>query len=114
MLTLIPLLIHQRYRSTLGAQQNRLESTIKTDCTVGTFSRIENRDTDGKRNDNFTKNIIVQSATAMLAQANQAPQASVAIILRLKLRGRIFSAPCCYKQKYDRFYVRFYENTRGE
>lgn len=73
------------YRSTLGAQQNRLESTIKNlDCTVENLQAAESRirDTDmAKEMMNFTKNnIIVQSATAMLAQANQAPQAVLQLL----------------------------------
>ncbi len=66
-------------RSTLGALQNRLESTIRNVDTTGenlqaAESRI--RDVDmAKEMMTFTKNnILQQAATAMLAQANQAPQ----------------------------------------
>lgn len=74
------------YRATLGAQQNRLESTIRNlDSVVENLQAAESRirDTDmAKEMMNFTKNnILVQSATAMLAQANQAPQ-SVLQLLR--------------------------------
>lgn len=66
-------------RSKLGAYQNRLEHTIKNLDNAGeniqaAESRI--RDVDMAREMmNFTKsNILNQAATAMLAQANQAPQ----------------------------------------
>jgi flagellin len=66
-------------RSALGAVQNRLEHTVANLDTVSenlqsAESRI--RDVDmAKEMMNFTKNnILTQAATAMLAQANQAPQ----------------------------------------
>jgi len=66
-------------RSTLGAYQNRLEHTIKnldnaSENIQAAESRI--RDVDmAKEMMNFTKaNILNQAATAMLAQANMAPQ----------------------------------------
>ncbi len=66
-------------RSALGAMQNRLEHTIKNVDTAAenlqaSESRI--RDVDmAKEMMEFTKqNILQQAATAMLAQANQAPQ----------------------------------------
>jgi flagellin len=66
-------------RSKLGAYQNRLEHTIKNLDNVAenlqaSESRI--RDVDmAKEMMEFTKqNILQQAATAMLAQANQAPQ----------------------------------------
>jgi flagellin len=66
-------------RSKLGAYQNRLEHTIKNletsaENLQASESRI--RDVDmAKEIMEFTKNnIIQQAATAMLAQANQAPQ----------------------------------------
>jgi flagellin len=66
-------------RSYLGANQNRLEHTIKNLDTYAenlqaSESRI--RDVDmAKEMMEFTKqNILQQAATAMLAQANQAPQ----------------------------------------
>ncbi len=66
-------------RSQLGAVQNRLEHTISNTDTVaenmqGAESRIRDADM-AKEMMNFTKNnILNQAATAMLAQANQAPQ----------------------------------------
>ena len=66
-------------RSTLGAVQNRLEHTVANIDTVAenlqaAESRV--RDVDmAKEMMTFTKNnILNQAATAMLAQANQAPQ----------------------------------------
>ncbi len=66
-------------RSKLGANQNRLEHTIKnldnaSENIQASESRI--RDVDmAKEMMNFTKNnILQQAAQAMLAQANQAPQ----------------------------------------
>ncbi|HEX3027927.1 MAG TPA: flagellin [Clostridia bacterium] len=66
-------------RSTLGAKQNRLEHTINnldtaTENLQASESRI--RDVDmAKEMMSYTKsNILNQAATAMLAQANQAPQ----------------------------------------
>ena len=66
-------------RGTLGATQNRLEHTINnlsvtTENMTAAESRI--RDVDvAKEMMAYTKNnILVQSAQAMLAQANQTPQ----------------------------------------
>jgi flagellin len=71
-------------RGALGAVQNRFESTISnlqvtTENLTASESRI--RDTDmSLEMVNFTRNqILVQAGTAMLAQANQAPQS----VLRL-------------------------------
>jgi len=66
-------------RSKLGAYQNRLEHTIKNlDNTAENLQAAESRIRDvdmAKEMMEFTKqNILVQAATAMLAQANQAPQ----------------------------------------
>jgi flagellin len=66
-------------RSILGSYQNRLEHTInnlKTTSENLTASESRIRDADmAKEMTEFTKlNIINQSATAMLAQANQLPQ----------------------------------------
>ncbi|RCX21048.1 flagellin [Anaerobacterium chartisolvens] len=73
-------------RSSLGAYQNRLEHTISnllntSENLQAAESRI--RDVDmAKEMMNYTKNnILIQSATAMLAQANQQPQ-SVLQLLR--------------------------------
>lgn len=72
-------------RSTLGAHQNRLESVSRNlDSTVENLQAAESRirDTDmAKEIMTFTKNnILLQSATAMLAQANQAPQAVLSLL----------------------------------
>ncbi len=66
-------------RSYLGANQNRLEATIKDlDTTSENLQAAESRIRDvdmAKEMMTFTKtNILNQAATAMLAQANQAPQ----------------------------------------
>ncbi len=66
-------------RSALGAVQNRLEHTVANLDTVAenlTAAESRIRDVDmAKEMMNFTKNnILSQAATAMLAQANQAPQ----------------------------------------
>ena len=66
-------------RAKLGAYQNRLEHTIKNlDTSAENLQASESRIRDvdmAKEMMNFTKqNILMQAATAMLAQANQAPQ----------------------------------------
>ncbi|WP_372999443.1 flagellin [Lutispora sp.] len=66
-------------RSKLGAIQNRLEHTIKNlDNTAENLQAAESRIRDvdmAKEMMEFTKqNILQQAATAMLAQANMAPQ----------------------------------------
>ena len=66
-------------RSKLGALQNRLEHTIKNlDTSSENLSASESRIRDvdmAKEMMEFSKNnILNQAATAMLAQANQAPQ----------------------------------------
>jgi flagellin len=66
-------------RATLGAVQNRLEHTIKNlDNAAENLQASESRIRDvdmAKEMMSFTKlNILSQAATAMLAQANQAPQ----------------------------------------
>jgi flagellin len=71
-------------RSTLGAYQNRFESTINNlGVAVENLSASESRirDTDmAQEMVNFTRSqILVQAGTAMLGQANQAPQS----VLRL-------------------------------
>ncbi len=73
-------------RSSLGAYQNRLEHTIaNTDNAAENLQAAESRIRDvdmAKEMMNYTKNnILIQSATAMLAQANQQPQ-SVLQLLR--------------------------------
>ena len=66
-------------RSKLGAIQNRLEHTIKNlDTSAENLQAAESRIRDvdmAKEMMEFTKqNILMQAATAMLAQANMAPQ----------------------------------------
>jgi flagellin len=66
-------------RGALGAVQNRLEHTVANLDTVSenlTSAESRIRDVDmAKEMMTFTKNnILQQAATAMLAQANQAPQ----------------------------------------
>ncbi len=66
-------------RSTLGAKQNRLEHTISNlDTAAENLQASESRIRDvdmAKEMMSYTKNnILNQAATAMLAQANQAPQ----------------------------------------
>lgn len=73
-------------RSKLGAYQNRLEHTIKNlDTSAENLQAAESRIRDvdmAKEMMEFTKNnILQQAATAMLAQANQAPS-SVLQLLR--------------------------------
>ncbi len=72
-------------RAGLGAVQNRLEHTINnldttTENLTAANSRI--RDTDmAKEMMNYTKmNVLVQSAQAMLAQANQQPQSVLQLL----------------------------------
>ena len=73
-------------RAKLGAYQNRLEHTIKNlDTSAENLQAAESRIRDvdmAKEMMEFTRNnILQQAATAMLAQANQAPQ-SVLQLLR--------------------------------
>ena len=73
------------FRSTLGAHQNRLESTVNNlNTTVENLSSAESRirDTDmASEMSEFNKqNILVQAATAMLAQPNQAPQSVLSLL----------------------------------
>ena len=72
-------------RSLLGAYQNRLEHTIKNlDNAAENLQAAESRIRDvdmAKEMMNFTKqNILIQASTAMLAQANQAPQAVLQLL----------------------------------
>jgi flagellin len=72
-------------RGSLGAKQNRLESTINNlRVSVENLSASESRirDTDmALEMSNFTRNqIMVQAGTAMLAQANAAPQNILSLI----------------------------------
>ena len=72
-------------RANMGALQNRLEHTINNlDVAVENLSAANSRirDTDmAKEMMNYTKmNVLVQSAQAMLAQANQQPQSVLQLL----------------------------------
>ncbi|OPZ91434.1 MAG: Flagellin [Firmicutes bacterium ADurb.Bin419] len=72
-------------RARLGAKQNRLEHTIKNlDTAAENLQASESRIRDvdmAKEMMSFTKNnILNQAATAMLAQANQAPQSVLQLL----------------------------------
>ncbi|MEH7381339.1 flagellin [Bacillus sp. JJ1533] len=72
-------------RSSLGANQNRLEHTIKNlDNAAENLQAAESRIRDvdmAKEMMNFTKNnILNQASQAMLAQANQQPQAVLQLL----------------------------------
>jgi flagellin len=72
-------------RATLGAAQNRLEHTINSlNVAVENLSASESRirDTDmAEEMVNFTRSqILSQAGTAMLAQANQAPQSVLSLL----------------------------------
>jgi len=73
------------YRSKLGAVQNRLERSIanlESDIENTTASNSRIRDVDfASETANFTRaQILVQSGTAILAQANSAPQAALSLL----------------------------------
>ena len=73
------------FRSQLGAYQNRLIATVNNLTNVVTNteqSKSRIMDTDySKETTNLAKSqIIQQAATAMLAQANQAPQIVLALL----------------------------------
>ncbi len=72
-------------RATYGAKQNRLESTVRNlKTTAENLQAAESRirDTDmAEEMSNFTKySILIQAGTAMLAQANMAPQSVLALL----------------------------------
>jgi flagellin len=72
-------------RGTFGAMQNRLEYTINNlDTTAENMTAANSRirDTDmAKEMMNYTKmNVLTQAAQAMLAQANQQPQAVLQLL----------------------------------
>ena len=74
-----------RNRSTLGAVQNRLSSTVNNLSSIAensTSARSQIRDTDFTiETANLTKNQILQQAgTSILAQANQLPQAALSLL----------------------------------
>ena len=66
-------------RATLGAYQNRLEFTVRnlntvTENTIIAESRIRDTDMVAEMSDFTRNNILLQSGTAMMAQANAKPQ----------------------------------------
>jgi flagellin len=72
-------------RARYGALQNRLESTVRNlKTTAENLQAAESRirDTDmAEEMSNFTKyNILIQAGTAMLAQANMAPQSVLSLL----------------------------------
>lgn len=72
-------------RATLGAIQNRLEHTIKnldtsSENLQASESRIRDVDMAAEMMEYTKQNILQQAATAMLAQANQAPQAVLQLL----------------------------------
>ena len=72
-------------RATYGAKQNRLESTVRNlKTTAENLQAAESRirDTDmAEEMSNFTKySILIQAGTAMLAQANMAPQSVLSLL----------------------------------
>jgi flagellin len=72
-------------RATYGASQNRLESTVRNlKTTAENLQAAESRirDTDmAEEMSTFTKySILVQAGTAMLAQANMAPQSVLSLL----------------------------------
>jgi len=72
-------------RAKLGAVQNRLESTVNNlSATAENLSAARSRIQDAdfaSETAQFTRNQIIQQAgTAMLAQANQAPQTVLALL----------------------------------
>ncbi|MUH72181.1 flagellin [Psychrosphaera haliotis] len=74
-----------RNRSTLGAVQNRLSSTVNNLSSISensTAARSRIRDTDFTvETAQLTKNQILQQAgTSILAQANQLPQAALSLL----------------------------------
>jgi flagellin len=74
-----------RNRATLGAVQNRLESTVNNLSSISensTAARSRIRDTDfTSETAELTKNQILQQAgTSILAQANQLPQAALSLL----------------------------------
>jgi len=72
-------------RANLGAIQNRFQSTIRNLSNISenvTASRSRIKDTDfAKETANLTKNqILQQTSTTILAQANQRPQAALSLL----------------------------------
>lgn len=74
-----------KQRASLGAVQNRLQSTINnlqvaSENTSAAQSRIADADIAAETANMTRANILVQAGTAILAQANQAPQAALSLL----------------------------------
>ncbi|ABQ28238.1 flagellin N-terminal helical domain-containing protein [Geotalea uraniireducens] len=74
-----------KQRASLGAIQNRLQSTINnlqvaSENTSAAQSRIADADVAAETANMTRANILVQAGTAILAQANQAPQAALSLL----------------------------------
>ncbi len=72
-------------RSNLGATQNRLQSTINNlqvavENTSASESRIRDVDVAAETATMTRNNILTQAGTAILSQANQAPQAALSLL----------------------------------
>lgn len=72
-------------RGDLGATQNRLQSTINNlqvaiENTSASESRIRDTDIAAETANMTRNNILTQAGTAILAQANQAPQAALSLL----------------------------------
>lgn len=72
-------------RATLGAVQNRLDSTVRNQSNIAenvSAARSRVRDADfATETANMTKqNILQQAASSVLAQANQRPQAALSLL----------------------------------
>jgi flagellin len=72
-------------RSNLGATQNRLQDTLNNlqvsiENTSAAESRIRDVDVAAETAVMTRNNILTQAATALLAQANQAPQAALSLL----------------------------------
>jgi len=73
------------FRATLGAKINRMESSVDNLAniamnTAASRSRIEDTDYAAATTELARTQIIQQAATAMLAQANQQPQAVLSLL----------------------------------
>ncbi|WP_240222402.1 flagellin [Rheinheimera hassiensis] len=79
------IMLTDNVRTALGAQQNILGSTLRTISNIGenvSVSRSQLRDTDyAKETAELTRTqILQQSSTTVLAQANQRPQAALSVL----------------------------------
>lgn len=72
-------------RSDIGAQQNRLEHTIKNENNIventqAAESRIRDTDMATEMVNNTKLNILEQAVTSMMAQANQSTQGILSLL----------------------------------